>query len=142
MHRRWGDSRISRAQSPLLGQGLLRRSLGRSLLANFIAGSALLVAGGWVRASASHSVQNQLVYKNGLSAVSPLSKLKKLHKRRDASPLTRSASKPMGKILGGGKILPKMSTFKKQFSEILRSQRRSRRKTQKNQKCQGADLFR
>jgi len=30
------------------------------LLANFIAGSALLVAGGWVRASASHSVQNQL----------------------------------------------------------------------------------
>jgi len=41
------------------------------LLANFIAGSALLVAGGCPHLSASHSVQNQLVYKNGLSAVSP-----------------------------------------------------------------------
>jgi len=66
-------------RSPRLGAGLTWRLLrpkgvplgSRSLPANFIACSALLVAGGWVRASASHSVQNQLVYKNGLSAVSP-----------------------------------------------------------------------
>jgi len=40
-------------QSALLGQGLLWRSLGRSLPANFIACSARLAAGGWVRAAAS-----------------------------------------------------------------------------------------
>jgi len=63
------------------------------------------VAGGRVRATASHLRPNQLVYKNGC----PLSRLRHIKNyflRRDASPLTRSASKPMGKILGGGKILP------------------------------------
>ena len=72
MHRRWGDSHISRAPLGFCGQKpRLASALVGGLLANFIAGSALLVAGGCPHLSASHSVQNQLVYKNGLSAVSP-----------------------------------------------------------------------
>jgi hypothetical protein len=56
-------------------------------------------------------------------------------------PLTRSASKPMGKILGAGKILPKMSASKKQFSEILRSQRRRRRKNKKSKDAGAESSF-
>jgi hypothetical protein len=46
--------------------------------------------------------------------------LQKSHGRGNAEPLANNASKPMGKILGGGKILPK-------------------RKNKKNQRCQGAE---
>jgi hypothetical protein len=42
--------------------------------------------------------------------------------------------------LGAGKILPKMSASKKQFSEILRSQRRRRRKNKKS-KDAGAEVL-
>jgi len=55
-------------QSALLGQGLLWRSLGRSLRGNFCACSARLwLAVGCGRPPAT-CVQNQFVYKNGLSA--------------------------------------------------------------------------
>jgi len=46
-------------QSALLGQGLLWRSLGRSLRGNFKA-CAARQAGGWVGAAASRRVQNNL----------------------------------------------------------------------------------
>jgi len=59
----WGAPVFPIHQSALLGQGLLWRSLGRSLPANFIACSARLAAGGWVRAAASRRVLTPNFYK-------------------------------------------------------------------------------
>jgi hypothetical protein len=72
----WGAAVSCVHQSPCLGAGLLWRSLGRSLRANFNACAALL----WLAAGCGQPpaacVQNQFVYKNGLSAL-PLRHSKK-----------------------------------------------------------------
>jgi len=51
----------------------------------------------------------------------PLQNFKKSHGRGNAEPLANSASEPMGKILGGGKIL-------------------SEKKERKIKRCQGAEI--
>ena len=118
MHRRCRGSHISRAPFAPLGSGAHSASaLVGWLLANFIAGSALLVFCSRVRTAAKHSVLTSTFYrkknkflKSGFVRSPAYNKLKTRLLRREAKLLTRSASKPMGKILGGGKILPAMKT--------------------------------
>jgi len=57
----WGAPVFPIHQSALLGQGLLWRSLGRSLPANFNA-CAARPAGGWVGAAASRRVLTASIY--------------------------------------------------------------------------------
>ena len=118
MHRRCRGSHISHAPFAPLGSGAHSApALVGWLPANFIAGSALLVFCSRARAAAKHSVLTPTFYrkknkflKSGFVRSPAYNKLKTHLLRREAKLLTRSASKPMGKILSGGKILPAMKT--------------------------------
>ena len=115
--RRW-RSHISRAPFAPLGSGAHSAPAWVGWLpAHFIAGSALLVFCSRVRAAAKHSVLTSTFYrkknkflKSGFVRSPTYNKLKTHLLRREAKLLTRNASNPMSKILGGGKILPAMKT--------------------------------
>jgi len=127
MHRRCRGSHISRAPFAPLGSGAHSAPAWVGWLpANFIAGSALLVFCSRVRAAAKHSVLTSTFYrkknkflKNGFVRSPAYNKLKTHLLRREAKLLARNASKPMGKILGGGKILPQKKEQKMSGSRKL-----------------------
>jgi len=103
--RRW-RSHISRAPLGFCGQKpRLASALVGGLLANFVACSSLLVAGGWVRASASHKRPHTKKFLQVKQSVFidvfvrfAATTLKKSHGRGNAEPLAYVASKPAGKI--------------------------------------------